>query len=68
MIRPKIEEKNGYIKFHLIGIGKHALDTTKDAERDFNIDMSKDELREIRNAIDYYLHFNYKGQKINTWD
>jgi len=64
MIRPKIEEredKNGkYIRFHLIGLGRCSYDTTEQGEMDLNCDMNRDELREVRNAIEYFLNFNYK--------
>lgn len=58
MIRPKIEERednNGkYIRFHLIGLGRCSFDVTEKGEMDLNCDMSDDELREARNAIEHY--------------
>jgi len=73
MIRPKIEERedNGkYIRFHLIGLGRCSFDVTEQGEMDLNADLSEDELREVRNAIEYYFQCKDYGKcKVKeTWD
>ena len=70
MIRPKIEDKETWVRFHLIGLGRCSYDTTEQGEMDLNADLSLDELREIRNAIEYYFQCrDYGKNKVKeNWD
>lgn len=69
MITPKIQDFGSWVKLSLTGVGTHALDVSEKGERIWRVHLNKDELRELRNCIDYYLNYNYpKPKKIEEWD
>ena len=68
MIIPKIEDNNGWFRVHIISEGKCGCDITEKPEWDVWADMSRDEMRELRNALDYKLNYDYHGKKMEEWD
>lgn len=68
MIILKIEDNKDWYKLHIITQGECGREITPTPEWDVWIDMSKDEMRELRNALDYKLNYDYKGQKLEDWE
>jgi hypothetical protein len=69
MIRDEIKKIENYYEVHTFTQGKCGREITQKPEWDMWHHRSKEELKNLRNAIDYILNYDHPKQKVKEeWD